>query len=120
MRKILIADDNMVSAMELEEYFEERGCCVTGLATSGNELLDMARSHAPDMILVEIMLPGKTDAVSIAEKLRTEIDIAVIFLVGDAPQLLIKKATDFSSYGLIRKPFQCEQVGAALSSTARL
>ena len=114
MRKVLIADDNMVSAMELEEYFEERGCFVTGLARSSNELLDMARSNAPDIIVVEIMLPGETDAVSIARKIKAEIDIVVIFLVGDAPQALLEKATEFSSYGLIRKPFQCEQIGTVV------
>ena len=116
MHKLIIAEDNMVSAMELEEYLSARGRWVVGLATSGTEALDMARSISPDLLLIEIMVPGEMDGVSIAQEIKAEIDIPVVFLVGDTDQALIERAKQISSYSCIRKPFQTELVEAVIEA----
>lgn len=114
MSRILLVDDEIVISMRLEEVLMSMGYDVVGVAASGNEAIEMARDHHPDLILMDIVMPGELDGIDAAAKIRSEIDIPVIFITGHAKDRLIERAKQVSPFGYILKPFQENQIKVAI------
>ncbi len=57
MKKILVVDDDPVNRMVLEELLEDQPYQVK-MAESGQEALAIARQFKPDVVLLDIMMPG--------------------------------------------------------------
>lgn len=110
MSRILLVDDEIVISMRLEEVLTSMGYDVAGVAASGREAIEMARDRHPDLILMDIVMPGELDGIDAAAKIRSEIDIPVIFITGHAKDRLIERAKQVSPFGYILKPFQENQI----------
>lgn len=70
MKKILIIEDERTLLQALEQKFQSEGYDVIS-AKNGEEGLDVALSHHPDLILLDIVMP-KMDGLSMLEKLRDD------------------------------------------------
>ncbi|HIJ20192.1 MAG TPA: response regulator [Deltaproteobacteria bacterium] len=116
MCKIMIAEDNIISSMDLEELLSAQGHQVVGVAASGMEAVQMGETLAPDLILMEINMPGIMNGVAAAEAIRSTRDIPIFFLMGDAREELVNRAKTMTPYDLIRKPFGEEQVAQAINA----
>jgi len=114
MHKILIAEDEAVIAIELEKTLVAMGHEVVGTAGSGHEAIEMTRRLEPDLILMDIVMPGDVDGIAAAEIIKEEMDISVIFLTAYAGDQLIQRAKHVEPFGYIVKPFQEDQVRAAI------
>ncbi len=80
-KKILIVDDEMDSLLILEKELTAKGNSVIA-ANNGSSALNLAKSEHPDLIILDIWMPG-VDGTEVAEKLREDAgtkDIPVIFL----------------------------------------
>ncbi|MBT6503044.1 MAG: response regulator, partial [Deltaproteobacteria bacterium] len=58
MPKILIVDDEWLMRLEIEELLNELGYEVAGQAETGEEAIAMARELNPDLILMDVVMPG--------------------------------------------------------------
>ncbi|MFH1241400.1 MAG: PAS domain S-box protein [Pseudomonadota bacterium] len=114
MPKIMVVEDEVVTALELEEHLLQMGYEVAGVAHSGKEAVDMAREKRPDLILMDIVLPGEIDGIDAAGKIRQELDIPVVFLTGYSEKERIERAKSAKPYGYILKPLNPEQIKAAI------
>jgi len=114
MPRIMIVEDELATALVLEELLKNLGYEVAGVAHSGEEAVDMAKELTPDLILMDIVLPGEMDGIDAARKIGHELDIPVIFLTGYSEDELIQKATSVEPFGYILKPFQPNQIKAAI------
>ena len=79
MNRLLIVDDEVIIATQLEERLTFMGYDIVGMASSGSEALEMAREFLPDLILMDIVMPGKLDGIAAAEKIQKEHGIPFIF-----------------------------------------
>ena len=80
-KKILIVDDERDALFILEKELAARGYSVI-VADNGNDALNLAKSEHPDLIILDIWMPGM-DGAEVAKKLREDArtkDIPVIFL----------------------------------------
>jgi diguanylate cyclase (GGDEF)-like protein len=102
---ILIVEDQAVIASDLEEGLIRCGYSVCGIAASGEEALDLARQHRPDLTLMDIRLQGDMDGIQAAEILRKELDMPVIFLSAHADGTTLKRARIVAPYAFLVKPF---------------
>ena len=78
--RILIADDESLMRNDLQEMLESLGHQVVGQAGNGQEALDLAREMKPDLVILDIKMPGGMDGVSVARVLAEE-KIAPVLLV---------------------------------------
>lgn len=89
-------------ALELED-----GVRVVGCQTGGAEAVEMARSWHPQVILLDVMLPG-TDGPKTLQLLRaddaTQV-IPVIFITAKAAKTEVTRLTELGALGVICKPF---------------
>jgi two-component system alkaline phosphatase synthesis response regulator PhoP len=79
MPKILIIEDEKVLAEMYKEKFEKEGFKVH-LAFTSNEGLNLAKKEKPDLILLDILLPGE-DGISFLKWLKNEPEISSIPVV---------------------------------------
>ena len=93
MKTILVVEDEAVIALRLQQMLTNMGYDVAGIAYSGKEALENIRSLKPDLVLMDIMLPGKLDGIGVAEIVQLELNIPVIFLTAFSEDDIIKKAT---------------------------
>ncbi len=114
MYKILIADDEATITTQLEERMKYMGYDVVGIASSGEEAIEMAKQLKPDIILMDIVMPGKLDGIEASKIIKNVLDIPVIFITAYADDSLIKKAIDVEPFGYIVKPFQEKEIKAVI------
>ncbi len=114
MTGIFIVEDQTSDALLLEETLCGSGYTVLGTATTGEEAVVKARMLKPQLILMDIVLPGKLDGIDAAVKIRSEMDVPIVFLTGYAEEELLDRAKHMVAHGYILKPYHEKQVQAAI------
>jgi PAS domain S-box-containing protein len=114
MHRVMVVDDESIITTQLEERLAALGYDVVGSASSGEEALEMARQLKPDVILMDIVMPGKYDGIDASERIRKELDIPVIFLTAYADDKFVKKAKIVEPFGYVVKPYQEREIKAAI------
>lgn len=87
--RILVAEDEAVTAMDLRAMLSEFGGEVVGIARRGQDAIELAGRHRPDVVLMDVHLIGDMDGVDSARVIRNRLNIAVVFVTahGDADTL---------------------------------
>ncbi len=114
MSKILVVDDEAIITMQLEERLSAMGYIVAGMAASGEEAVDKSRRLRPDLVLMDIVMPGKMNGIEAAKIVTKELDIPVVFVTSYADDAIIEKAKSVRPYGYIVKPFNELEIKAAI------
>jgi CheY-like chemotaxis protein/DNA-binding PadR family transcriptional regulator len=114
MSKILVVDDEAIITMQLEERLTALGYEVAGMAASGEESVEKARRLSPDIVLMDIVMPGKMNGIEAAKQINEELRIPVVFVTSYADDAIIEKAKAARPYGYIVKPFNELEIKAAI------
>jgi CheY-like chemotaxis protein len=114
MSNILVVDDEAIITMQLEERLSAMGYIVAGMAASGEDAVDKARRFRPDLVLMDIVMPGKMNGIEAAKIITGELDIPVVFVTSYADDAIIQKAKSVRPYGYIVKPFNELEIKAAI------
>ncbi len=108
--KILIVEDEGIEALDLQRRLVGLGYPCPEMAASGAEAVAKAAQMSPDLVLMDIMLPGQIDGVTAAGQIRARFDIPVIYLTAYADEATVHRAKVTEPYGYIVKPFQEREV----------
>jgi CheY-like chemotaxis protein len=103
--KILIVEDEAITAMELEETLKKRGYNVIGTVSNGGTAIRIAKEKWPDMILMDIRIEGKIDGIETANQISLFHDIPIIFLTAYSDDLTLTRAIKTKSHSFMLKPF---------------
>ena len=114
MHKIMVVEDDVATATQLEEHLTSLGYEVVGKAYSGESAIKIARDSHPDLILIDIDIPGKSESSDAAETIKTELDIPVIFLIGYVDDKFVESAKKVGPFVYITKPFHESEIKAAV------
>jgi CheY-like chemotaxis protein/DNA-binding PadR family transcriptional regulator len=114
MSKVLVVDDEAIITMQLEERLTALGYEVVGMAASGEDSIEKARRLSPDIILMDIVMPGKMNGIEAAKQIYEELGIPVVFVTSYADDAIIEKAKSARPYGYIVKPFNELEIKAAI------
>jgi CheY-like chemotaxis protein/DNA-binding PadR family transcriptional regulator len=114
MSKILVVDDEAIITMQLEERLTALGYEVAGMAASGEESIEKARRLKPDIVLMDIVMPGRMNGIEAAKQIYEELGIPVVFVTSYADDAIIEKAKAARPYGYIVKPFNELEIKAAI------
>jgi two-component sensor histidine kinase len=108
----MVVEDEVAIAMELQQLIQAVGHQVIGLAASGEAAIEMAKRLQPDLILMDIIMPGRLDGIAAAEIITAELDTPVLFLTAHADNDLIHRAKETGAFGYIMKPFREAEIKA--------
>jgi PAS domain S-box-containing protein len=112
--KILIVEDEAIEAMDVQQRLKRLGYPLPDIAYNGAEGVRKAEQTRPDLILMDIMMPGELDGVAAAERIRARFDIPIIFLTAYADEKTLSRAKITAPYGYIVKPFQERELHIAV------
>ncbi len=122
--KVLVVDDEPEITEIVETFLTEAGYKVTVENTSNNAI-EKARAIKPDVILLDIMMPG-VDGYDICQELKKDPDFAtvpIIFLTGKDRNDDMGRSFKSGGDMFIKKPFSCERlleiVNIVLMSTGK-
>jgi CheY-like chemotaxis protein/DNA-binding PadR family transcriptional regulator len=114
MSKILVVDDEAIITMQLEKRLSVMGYSIAGMAASGEDAVEKARRFRPDLVLMDIVMPGKMNGIEAATIITKELDIPVVFITAYADDSIIDQAKSARPYGYIVKPFNELEIKAAI------
>jgi DNA-binding response OmpR family regulator len=115
--KILVVDDDRKTAALLRMYLERDGHQVA-LAYDGRQALDLARQRRPDLIVLDLMLPGM-DGLDVCRILRAESQVAIIMLTARTTDEDTLLGLDLGADDYIAKPFSPSIVAAKVRTVLR-
>ena len=110
--KILVAEDDPVIRMGLKSYLANLGHDAF-LATNGREALNLARSTALDLALLDIQMP-MTDGLEAARTIARKYSMPIIIITAYSEKDLIEKATQLPIQGYLIKPVNERDLAAAI------
>lgn len=113
MRILIIEDDLSVAGLECD-YLQMDGF-ECELATDGDSGLNMARDNDYDLVILEVMLPGR-DGFSVCKELRQVKDIPIIFLSSRTDELDKIRALGLGADDYMTKPFSPKELVARVKS----
>jgi two-component system cell cycle response regulator len=118
---ILIADDSMVVRAVLRAHLEEVGYTVLE-ADGGPAALDQCRRNAPDVILLDIEMPGQDGYEVLAElKADAELrDIPVVFLTSRTGMEDVVAGLDGGAHDYLKKPFEPPELVARVAAAVHV
>lgn len=106
---ILIVDDQEDIRRSLTGILEDEGYQVLSV-DSGSEALEVAREAVPDLVLLDIWMPGM-DGIETLERLKSLMpDLTVVMMSGHGTIETAVKATKLGAYDFVEKPFSLDKV----------
>ena len=121
MEKVLVVDDVKDNITLLSFELEDDGFCVIP-AYSGYECLEIVTEQVPDVILLDIRMPG-IDGLQTLEKLKeneSTQDIPVIMVSANSEGENIIRAIDLGAHDFVSKPIEYPVLAARMRSALRL
>lgn len=114
--RLLIVENDRVTARDLEATLRRRGFVVTGIAYSAKQALDLLAGEKPDLVLLDIQLDGPEDGIELARTLRRDHGIPSIFVTGYSEEAILARARTASPAAFLRKPFSDAEIAVCLES----
>ncbi len=103
--KVLIVEDNPITAQDLEEILIENGIAVVGIARTGNQAINKARDLQPDILIMDIKLDGNKDGITVVKDIYKTDYYPVIYLTANTDREHIEKAFATAPAAFLSKPF---------------
>ena len=113
--KVLIVDDEPNIVTSLEFLMRQRGY-ETRVARDGDEALAAVEIFRPDLVLLDVMLPGR-DGFEVCQKLRAEgwADLKIVMLTAKGRDIEIEKGLALGADAYVTKPFSTGELVARVS-----
>lgn len=116
-QRIMIVDDDPVIA-ELISLYLEKECYETRIVNDGEEAMEVFPEYCPDMILLDLMLPG-IDGYQVCRRIRTESDVPIIMLSAKGEVFDKVLGLELGADDYMIKPFDTKELVARVKAVLR-
>jgi CheY-like chemotaxis protein len=100
-QNILIVEDEMVTALDLQKQLQKLGYGITALARSGEEAIQLTKQSSPDLVLMDLHLTGSMTGLEASQRIReVNEEVPVVYLTAH-PSILMRFPTQ------MQKPYMC-------------
>lgn len=103
--RVVIAEDEAIIRLDLKESLEAEGYIIAGEAGRGDEAVELARTLNPDVVILDIKMPG-LNGIEAAKIISEEHIAAVLLLTAFSQRDLIQEASQAGALAYLVKPFQ--------------
>jgi PAS domain S-box len=114
--KILIVEDEAITALDIQKLLESMDFEVVSIVSSGMEALRKARDLKPDLILMDILIKGNMDGIETAEEIMNLFNIPVIYLTAYSDEKTFERIKLTQPYGFITKPISYSELRASIEN----
>lgn len=111
--RVLIAEDEALIRMDLREMLVEEGHDVVGEARDGAEAIALARALRPDIVFMDVKMPG-TDGIAAAEAIDAEAIAPIVMVTAFSQQDYVEQASKAGAMAYLVKPFSKKDILPAM------
>lgn len=108
-RRVVVAEDEALIRLDIVESLQDAGYDIVGQAANGDEAVEQARTKKPDVVIMDVKMPG-CDGITAAEIITKEGIAPVVMLTAFAQQSLVHEAADAGAMAYVVKPFVPEKL----------
>lgn len=112
--KILVVEDELIVAQNIENQLRKLGYDVPGTAHTGLQAIALAHQFKPDLVLMDIKLSGPMDGIDTANKIRSQLYIPVVYLTAYADNETLNRAKITDPFGYLLKPFELRNLHSTI------
>ena len=112
--RILIGEDESVTALGLEQDLRSLGHSVIGIAGDGATAVSMARTLSPDLVILDVRMPHMS-GLEAAEQIHAERPVPIIIVTAYSDAETVARAAGAPVYHYLVKPVTAAQLSAAIA-----
>lgn len=116
--RVVIAEDEAIIRLDLRETLENAGYMVLADTGRGDEAVRLVRKHKPEVVILDVKMPGM-DGIQAAREIATTEDTAVVILTAFSQRELIDEAVDAGALAYLVKPYQQSDLVPAIEIARR-
>jgi CheY-like chemotaxis protein len=117
-KKVLIVEDETLTAMMLESYMEEKGYISAGLSATGEDAVLKAKAEEPDLIFMDFRLSGEMDGIEAAKLISMASQTPIVIMSGYTESIVFERASGYRPTAFISKPVDFSEIDDILKSIA--
>jgi two-component system, response regulator PdtaR len=117
--RILVIEDDLLIAAQIETTLTEAGFDVVDLAPTGEEAIELAANDPPDLAVVDIRLGGDRDGVDTALELFRSHGIRCIFASAYSDDEARQRAAPATPFGWLQKPYTMTSLAVMVRAAVR-
>ena len=111
--RVLVAEDDFIVSKEITRALKKIGYKQIGMASDGEEAIEMTQKLRPDIILMDIKMP-KLDGLRAAAKIQESCPTPVVVLTAHESQAMVKKASKMGVSSFLTKPPKVNEIERAV------
>ncbi len=108
--RILIVEDEIPVARDLQLCLEKLEYIVTAITPSGEQAILNITEERPDLVIMDIVLQGEMDGIETARIINSKFDIPVIYHTTHLDKPVFERSKTTNPFGYITKPFKKEEL----------
>ena len=109
--KILLIEDEKMIAQNLKSVIENFGYELVGIASTGEEALEIAFDKSIDIVVSDIEIRGLTDGIDVSKTLQNTYNLPIIFTTAYNDEEKIKRASSVTNLvGYLVKPIRIDEL----------
>ncbi len=112
--KILIVEDDSVSALLLQRALEKNNHIIIGIADSGEKALELLEVSQADIVMMDISLAGELDGIKTTEIINEKYDIPVVYLSASSDAETLNKVVGTNPSAYVIKPFNIRELNMVI------
>lgn len=116
-KHILIVEDEFIIAQALKFDLEENGISVCGIAARGDNAIELAKQHKPDLIMMDISINGDMDGIDTAKRILQTQQTKIVFMTGYENSDFKERIKQFKHNHFLSKPVDVEMILSLIKKT---
>jgi two-component system, response regulator PdtaR len=114
--RILIVEDEILTADYIEHLLIELGHEVCGHAISAAAALRLAEAHRPDLVLMDVNLGRGGDGIEAAKQILEQLSIRSLFVTAYGDRVTLGRVQSVGPAGIVLKPFDKQRLAEAIAA----
>lgn len=112
--RILITEDDHVSALLLKKALEKNNHQIIGISDSGERALEILAANPADIVMMDINLAGELDGIKTTEIINEKYDIPVVYLSASSDTETLTKVVGTNPSAYVIKPFNIRELNMVI------
>jgi DNA-binding response OmpR family regulator len=111
---ILVVENDGIAAMDIQNQLGQAGYKVAGVCDNAEDAVKMTAELKVNLVIMDILLEGKSDGIEAARRIRLFYNTPVIFLTAHSDEATVARAILTEPYGYVPKPFNARTLRATI------
>lgn len=108
---IMLADDSILILRKLEAILGDMGHNIVAKAKNGKDAIELYEQHNPDMLILDITMPGEFDGIQVCREIKSNYpDGKIIMCTSHGQESMVRDAIKVGAKSYILKPVDAENV----------